>query len=343
MIVTLVRRTLLVPDLMPQTVKTKEHEFIDSIKGWTRSRFIGDDCAVLPGGMLVTSDTLVEGTHFCLDLISLKDLGWKSMAVNLSDIAAMAGRPRYAIVSLTLPVSFDKSMLRSLYEGMVDCADTYRTQIVGGDLTAGSNLIISITLIGDEHEAGVLLRSGAKPGHVVIATGEFGASSMGLWSLLHNQEGFSYSIDKHCRPSPRLCESWLLNRVINGGDASLMDASDGLADALVQIAKASGVVIEVESSLIHIDSNASKPLPTQHMKPLARALYGGEDYELVGTTDEKTWELLQRQAGNPFYVIGKVYSILEGQSPQAFIISEAGKKEALDLSNSFQHFGSKGK
>src|SRR5262249_38084351 len=151
-------------------------------------------------------------------------------------IAAMAGRPRYLIVSATLPPYFSKEKFKHLYKAMVECARTYRTTIVGGDLTTGPCLHITVTALGDEHENGCILRSGAKAGDVSAVTGDFGASRAGLHLLTAGLSGDveslrlsgSHCILKHLRPAPRLCESWALVRQTRGR-AAMMDASDGLA------------------------------------------------------------------------------------------------------------------
>src|SRR5579871_54710 len=116
-------------------VLTSEQQLVETIKGWADNSFIGDDCAVLPGGLLATTDSLVEGTHFVTGWTSYRDLGWKACAVNLSDIAAMAGRPRYVLVSLTVPSTMRRVDFRDFYESFISCARTYRAQVVGGDLT----------------------------------------------------------------------------------------------------------------------------------------------------------------------------------------------------------------
>lgn len=118
---------------------TREQVLVKKIKEWTKSSYIGDDCAVLADGKLVTSDTLVEGTHFRLDFTDWRQLGWKSCAVNLSDIAAMAGRPRYLTVALTIPAQIEnlEENLEQFYLGFGQCAKAYGAEIVGGDLTVG--------------------------------------------------------------------------------------------------------------------------------------------------------------------------------------------------------------
>lgn len=284
---------------------TREHRLIAKIKEWTGEQLIGDDCAVLPGGMLVTADTLVQNTHFIIPGITYADLGWKSVAVNLSDIAAMCGRPRFAIVNLTLPPSVGEADIENLFAGMIDCARNYRCRIVGGDLTRGEIIVITITLIGDVHENGVGLRSGALPGDIVICSGDFGASAAGLWLMKDKSSGFEYCATRHFRPIPRLCEAWSLIRLTKAR-AAVMDASDGLADALVQIAHESGVGLDVDEQEVPVHAETRAVANLAGINVMDWALYGGEDYELVATIAPVHWDALQKSEHNAFKRIGTV-------------------------------------
>ncbi len=310
---------------------TREQELVGSIKSWTDSPFIGDDCAVVADGVLLTTDTLVEGTHFLLPQIALRDLGWKSVAVNLSDVAAMAGRPRNLLISITVSPHLDKVAFRELYEGMIECSKTYGAQIVGGDLTKGAALTIGITVQGQVHENGCLLRSGAKPGDLVIVTGDFGASRAGLWILLNRLDSakqFPHAISAHIHPLPRLCESWSMVRR-TAGRGALMDASDGLADALSQICRASDVGMDIDLEKLPIDAETIAIAQLAGADPVDWALYGGEDYELVGCIPESS--LKDWVEDNPFQVIGVVTAVDE-------INLKSGEKTAsqLDLSKCFE-------
>lgn len=287
---------------------TKEQSLINSIKDWSASPFIGDDCAVVSNKLLLTMDTLVEGTHFLLPLISWRDLGWKALAVNLSDIAAMAGRPRLLMVSITVAPGLDKHAFRELYQSMVECGQSYKSVIAGGDLTKGAKVSITVSVQGDVHENGCLLRSGAKPDDVVVVTGDFGASRAGLW-ILQNQfeerSNFPHCFSKHVRPVPRLCESWSMVRR-TGSQGALMDASDGLADALEQISRASNVGLEVDLEKLPIDEETVSIARLAGANPVDWALYGGEDYELVGCMSRQIWDSWHDD--NPFKMIGTVVS-----------------------------------
>ena len=313
--------------------KTKEHRLIESIKSWTGERLIGDDCAILPGRGLVTADSLVQGTHFLLPGISYEDLGWKSIAVNLSDVAAMAGRPRFAIVSLTLPDDVSEADFEKLFGGMLDCARSYRCRIVGGDLTRGPVLVVSITVIGDEHESGVLRRSTALPGDVVVVTGDFGASAAGLWLLQKSIKRAQHCLNKHFRPLPRLCESWALVRQ-TGGRGAMMDASDGLADALIQLASASQVGITVQAEKIPLHPETIEVSVEADVEAMDWALYGGEDYELVACLSESDWQAISSSPTNPFTAIGQVTS----QAGQIVLKTQKGEIQRIDLNRAFQHW-----
>jgi thiamine-monophosphate kinase len=315
----------------PGLSETTEHQLIDWIGRTLGNRHIGDDCAVLPGGMLVTTDTLVEGTHFALDLTSWSDLGWKAVAVNLSDIAAMGGRPRQVVVSLTLPESFRLADFRSLYGGMVECARTYRGEIVGGDLTRGPVLSLTLTIIGEAHENGCLLRSGACSGDLVVVTGDFGGSAAGLWALRQGLSGFDSVKRRHNRPLPRFAEAWRMIEV-TGSRGALMDASDGLADALVQLARASQVGMEIDTARLPIADETKKAAACASVDYLDWALYGGEDFELVGTLPASAWQSLSRLCPQHFQSIGVV------TAGRAVVLAGQPQARQIDLTKGFQHW-----
>ncbi len=335
-----------------QNYLSKEQKLIKDVRSKIGERFLGDDCARLPGNLLVTSDTLVEGTHFILqpERASLEDLGWKCMAVSLSDIAAMAGYPRYALVAITMPDRLTRRHFAHLYNGLIDCSKRYQTAIVGGDITKGTSLTITITVIGEVNEKGCLLRDGAKPGDLVVVTGNFGASTAGLRLLLDNKKkwktgeervnestaecDFSDCLAIHNRPVPRLQEAWaLVNET--GSCGALMDASDGLADALAQIAKGSCVGMIIDLNQVPINAQTIAIAKVYGQDPLDWALYGGEDYELVGCLPEATWRAWCNK-GNinaiPFQPIGRV---TDSRGVELMF----GKKQGpqLDLRRCFQH------
>lgn len=314
--------------------ETVEHRLIEKIKALTGERLIGDDCAILPGQQLVTVDTLVEGTHFLLPDISLEDLAWKSVAVNLSDIAAMAGRPRYIFAAVTLPGRFESSAIERFFGAMVDCARTYKTRIVGGDLTRGVHMSVSLTVIGEQHEDGIFRRTGARSGDTIIVTGDFGASAAGLWLMQQGLNNFQHCRRKHFHPEPRLSQSWWLVHQ-TGGNGAMMDASDGLADALIQISRASGVGMNVHARQIPLDPQTKCAAELAGQNPLDWALYGGEDYELVACIRTADWQRIKDLSGNPFTAIGTVTTAEQG----VMLNTIGSRPEVISLRKTFQHWG----
>lgn len=330
------------------TELTIEQQWIEIIKNLTDDDLIGDDCAVLPDGTLLTADMLVEGNHFLRSKISLCDLGWKALAVNISDIAAMGGLPGFATVSLGLPEDFRRDEIQSLYSGIVQCAREFSTRIAGGDLTRSDRLVISISLNGKCAKTGPIMRSNAKPGEAVMTTGDFGASAAGLWLLLnsldqlhinrpqndsddalHPEAAYAHCLQKHLRPRPRLHEAAELAR-LTGGAAALMDASDGLADALLQIARLSNVGICVEEALVPIHDQTVSIASLHCQSPLDMALYGGEDYELVATCATALVPSLVK-AG--FQRIG---TVVEGDN--VTVLCANGKEQIVAAEKTFHHW-----
>ena len=316
---------------------SREHSIIRQIKEWTGSKFIGDDCALLPGQQLATTDSLVEGTHFLTSISSYEDIGWKSVAVNLSDIAAMGGYPEHLLVGISLPPSFTREQFTRLYTGIVDCANTYKTRIVGGDLTSAPQLTLSLTLLGSWHENGCLKRSGARPGDLVIVTGDFGASAAGLWYLQNETSAeqsrrplFVRTCNAHRRPVPRLSEGWALVKRADSRGA-LMDASDGLADAICQIADASKASIEVDLELVPIHEETRELATLAGVDVYNWCLYGGEDYQLVGCVRQEIWDNYSNELSPSFTPIGRV---VEGRGVKLKVGSTDGP--AVELSKTFQ-------
>jgi thiamine-monophosphate kinase len=269
----------------------------------------------------------------------------------------MSGRPKYALVVISAAEELylgDKII--SLYEGINDCAKEYDTLIVGGDITRGQNLAITITVIGEAHASGVLMRSGAQVGDVIVVTGEFGSSGAALRILQNdilvaaraagqsittaNSSASNTSLPyAHClqqflRPLPRLKESWSLVEQI-GNRGALMDASDGLADALLQISQASNVGMQIDLKAVPIHEQTRQFASQANINPLDLALYAGEDYQLVACLSEKQWSLWKQKnpiAANYFKQIGTVNN---SKNIQLMFGNEEWQK--LDPKLIFQH------
>ena len=292
-----------------------KEECITSLKGVIKG--IGDDCAVFgpySGRVLLfTTDMLVEDIHFLRDKISPYQLGRKAIAVNLSDIAAMGGRPLYCLISLGIPVQMNVELIQDLYKGMKDICEHYRVNIVGGD-TVGSpdKFIINVSLIGDAKEDEVIYRSGARPGDKIYLTGSVGDSSVGL-KILKNEISpprsmGSYFLKVHNEPNA-LIET---GRIIATSRlaSSMIDLSDGLLSDLGHICKESSVGALLIRSKIPLSSKLKLLASRASFNPLDHALSGGEDYLLLLTVPEARSQdlelLFKDKRPSPLYLIGEI-------------------------------------
>lgn len=247
---------------------------------------IGDDGSVteLGGGQaLTTVDMLVEGVHFRLDTTTPENLGWKALAVNVSDIFAMGGAPSWAVVAIALRGDLPVSWLEALYGGLLEASRRYACPVVGGD-TVGTPgpLAISITVVG--HATRPRLRSAARPGDVLAVTGPLGLSAAGLWALGHPDAPLpaaarEKAVRAHVRPEPAGYPA-----ALEGIDRlALMDDSDGLGASARQIAAASGAAVLIEADRLALEDEVEGIAEAAGVDPLEWRLWGGEDYGLVAT------------------------------------------------------------
>ncbi|HUP68260.1 MAG TPA: thiamine-phosphate kinase [Acidimicrobiales bacterium] len=235
--------------------------------------WIGDDAAVVAapaGALLLTADSVVAGVHVDLNLVGLDDFGWKAVAAAVSDVAAMGGQPKYLLVSVCAPEGTDIDLL---YVGIADAGAEYRCPVVGGDLSGGSQLMVSMTVVGDAGTTPPVMRSGASAGDTIFLTGPVGSSAAGLRRLreaaAHPAGGRNDPLARaHRRPRARPAEGAAARA---GGATAMIDISDGLAADLRHLAAASGVGVVLQS------------VPVAEGATLDEALGGGEDYELVFT------------------------------------------------------------
>lgn len=252
----------------------KEKEFIQIIKSTLNSNHIGDDCAYLEDlGIVITQDSLVEDVHFKMEYMTPYQLGYKSVMVNISDICASGAEPKYLTISLSLPKHIDEKFVKEFYEGAKEACG--ETQIVGGDLTGSDKIFVSVTAIGSTKDRKISSRSNAKEGYKIIVSGEHGNSAKGLNLLLNGKTAPEKFINAHLMPAAQREFSKKIAVNIKQ-DYAMMDTSDGLADALMQIAKASGVTISVDTSKIPHDKDVD----------METVLYGGEDYQLVAVVPD---------------------------------------------------------
>jgi thiamine-monophosphate kinase len=293
---------------------------------------IGDDAAWVDhpaGSSLITADLLVEDIHFNLDWTSFADLGHKSLAVNLSDIAAMGGVPAYAILSLGIPANYDSQLIDDFYRGFSTLAKSSKVCLVGGDTNVANSLIISVCVIGQPSFAPIR-RSGARAGDDIYVTGTLGDSALGLKYLQQKRPSIkrgplAYLIGRHHRPTPRLAAGAALAK---GRLASAMiDVSDGLLQDLGHICQASGIGALVWSEQL--------PLSAAYRAVAGKdgtryALGGGEDYELLFCARPRVRGQIRDLAkvgGLAITRIGRCVSAREGIA----VVNNAGKRLSTDF------------
>lgn len=235
----------------------------------------GDDAAVAArggGDLVITTDALVEGVHFVRDLTTPRDLGYKAIAVNVSDVAAMAASPRYAVCALTLSDDVDVAWVIELAGGMRECCDEFALSLVGGNLARGRDVTIVVTVTGEVGPGLAVRRDGARPGDRLVVTGSLGGAAAGL--RLASQRSWTDderdALRRQVRPTPRVGEAGVL---ASHGATSMIDVSDGLALDLARLCDASDAGARVEVGGI----------PAHAAATLREALTGGEDYELLAT------------------------------------------------------------
>ncbi|REE68710.1 thiamine-monophosphate kinase [Paenibacillus taihuensis] len=318
---------------------------------------IGDDAAIVetpPGEVggnlqwLMAVDTMVETVHFNDMTMEPFDIGWKALAANISDIAAMGGEPRHALVSVSAPPAWEPARIRRLYDGLYACADAYGVAIVGGDTTSAPlHMVVSVTVMGTVTAGAAIRRAGAAPGDAVFVTGPAGMSAAGLHALLaaaaargSTPPGAAALVQAHQRPAPSVRAARML--AARGTVTSLNDISDGLASEAWEIAEASGVTIALRESLLPRSGSMTSYAHSCGEDPLTWILYGGEDYVLLGTmaaADAQAAKAELAAAGLPFYVIGEVEAGAAGVTLiRDFDSRNEPKREAL-AKRGYNHFG----
>jgi thiamine-monophosphate kinase len=253
---------------------------------------IGDDAAALvlsPASVLLaTTDMLLEGVHFDLATTDLFSLGWKSAAVNLSDIAAMGGAPRFCMTALGIPPSLTVEDIGAFYRGANACLKKFGAVLVGGDTCRSrKGFVITVTLLGEMARKRIITRSGARPGDLIFVTGTLGDSAAGLEILRSADCGVRSKkpecrklIEKHLKPFPRVAEGMKLAAA--GAASAMIDVSDGLSSDLVHICEQSRVGVELFAEKVPLSKHLLS-MKTLQRPALEYALSGGEDYELLFT------------------------------------------------------------
>ncbi len=310
---------------------------------------IGDDAALLllPAGheLVATIDALVEGVHFRRDWSSAEDIGWKALAVNVSDLGAMGARPVSALVTLGLPADTSPKWVERFYRGLGECGAHYGCPVVGGDtVRSPQGISLSVAALGSVASGRAVRRNGARPGDLVCVIGVLGESAAGLALLerggsMVRRKRYAPLIEWHRRPAPPVKAGAALADA--GLATAMLDLSDGLASDLQHIARRSGVGIRIESERLPI-SDATRRLAAELglSDALSWALHGGEDYQLCFTVPSDRWpEVPPCLAGFGFTAtrIGEVIG-LGSASESARVTCCMGGKERPLRPQGFRHF-----
>ncbi len=301
---------------------------------------MGDDAAALkiaPASILLaTTDMLLEDVHFDLSYTDYYSLGWKAAAVNLSDIAAMGGIPRFCLTSLGIPPSVPVEQIKEFYRGLNTVLRSHRALLVGGDTCLSrEKLIVNIVVLGESEKPRIVARAGAQPGDRIFVTGTLGDSAAGL-ELLRSGVGSrgrgageKKLIQRHLRPVPRVDWGMLIAR--SKCAHAMIDISDGLSSDLAHICDESGVGAKIFAENLPYSRSLRPVADALGKSPLHYALSGGEDYELLFTAPKKSRIKLQSM-GIPLTEIGEVT-----KNRKLFLVDGQGKEKPL-LPVGYDHF-----
>lgn len=297
----------------------------------------GDDTAAWNAGTqavteLFTTDTMVEGVHFTRETTPWEDLGWKSLASNISDVASMGGLPTYALITLGLPPETEVSDLESLYNGMLQISNEYGTAIVGGDMVRSPVVFITVALTGAMHGQ-PMIRTDARPGDLVAVSGNLGSSGGGLQLMLEGSseqgDAADFLRESHRRPRPAVAVGQFL---VESEISTAMDVSDGLADDLSKLCWASGVSGKIFAESVPVHPLLKNRFPQDCVD---LALGGGEDYVLLFTgSPAKVNHVISGLAGGAA-VVGE---IVAGE-PGKITVVDAQGNEIPAGNRGWDHFG----
>lgn len=313
-----------------------EFKFIESIKQATYRhpnlyKGIGDDAAVFrePYQDIVTAvDTFVENVHFSRETMDSTHIGYRVLAANISDMAAMGATPKYYMISIVVPKGWSDQELQDIYQGMNNIAKQYQLDLIGGDTVSGDQLVISVTIIGSVAKGKARYRTEVKSGDVLFATGTLGDSAAGLSVLLNqsvmDEKWRDYLIQRHRLPTPRVefaAQLSSLNRV------ALNDISDGIAGEANELAVASNVTLHIDFNLLPKHESLSHFLQTEQTTFL---LSGGEDFELIGSVSKEEWERVKSIAQQTETQVTKIGYVTDHFKTNGFVfLHNKGKKERL--------------
>jgi thiamine-monophosphate kinase len=307
---------------------------------------IGDDCAAYTvkaeTNEVISTDALVEDIHFNLSTTTPEALGQKALSVSLSDVAAMGGTPKRALVTLGVPKKISANYLDRLYSGFNSVCNLYKVELCGGDTVSSPKcFFINVSIIGETKPGRLFTRKGAQPGDLIFVTGTLGDSSLGLKLLNKNKmkgssKDYKHLIESHINPIPRVQEAGILARS-KLKISSMIDISDGLVQDLHHICKASKVGARIHENLLPQSSEHSRTCNQNHINPLPFILNGGEDYELLFTLPTDGAKNLKRQFLKAKALVTQIGEIT--LKPKKILLEKSdGGNEILPESEGFNHF-----
>ena len=313
------------------------------LKNSSTETSVGDDAAIInPEGkkVVISTDFLLEGVHFNLGYVPLKHLGYKSVVVNISDIAAMNATPTQILVSVAVSNRFPVEALEEIYEGIALACERYNVDLVGGDTTSStSGLVINITAIGLENSEKLVKRSGAKPNDLLVVTGDLGGAYLGLQILEREHavylanpnmqpemQGYDYILQRQLKPEARTDIKQILED-LDVQPTSMIDVSDGLASEILHLSDQSKVGFRLYDEKIPMDELTITTAEEFGLNPTMAALSGGEDYELLFTVSPNDFDKIKN---NPdFTIIGHAvteedgnYMVLSGSNELAKLTAQ---------------------
>jgi thiamine-monophosphate kinase len=321
-----------------------EHGLLERLQLFCPADVVGDDGAIIAiaehKSVVVTTDVLVDQVHFSDRTTSPFDVGWRAVAANLSDLAAMGAKPVGITVGLSLPGTKPVSWVESVYQGMSACLKAYQTPLVGGDICRSTVVSLAITALGEVLPWRAICRHQARPGDVILVTGLHGLSRGGLELLLNPNQANTLTaaenkclITAHQRPRPRLDVLPYLREIPEEIAIAGMDSSDGLADAIKQICQRSGVGVIIERSSIKVFPGLTKLVGNQIA--WSWVLNGGEDFELVLCLPQSYALKLLQVLGNNAAIIG---TITANTAIKIVDSANLAEPEILSRNEGFQHF-----
>lgn len=300
----------------------------------------GDDAAVLDvggRGVCLTVDAIVEGRHFLRSVSSPEDVGWKAVAVNVSDLAAMGATPVAGLIALCRPPTWSATDIVDLYAGMQEAAQEWRLELIGGDTVAGDQMLVAVTAVGEVVPDRAVRRSGARPGDVLVLVGELGAAAAGLAQVKAGVEPDPDLLAAHRRPRA-LARGGLA--LATHGATAMIDLSDGLGADVGHLCAASRVAATVEYAQLAVARGVVDAVRSVHADPVELVCGGGEDFALLATVSpdraDEACAAAAEAENVPAAVVGEVVTDRGDEPPALLLLPDGGRRDLTGMG--FDHY-----